>query len=157
MSRDGSTLSAVLRNAWDDVPLGHSRSRDEAQVRRHHLGLLGHITPPELRERLTTSDAANGFANRILWLAVRRTKLVPRPTSPADVISSGTIARLSRAIETAQHPVPMAFDDDAVRRWDWFYAEMAASTRFGLAGAVTARHEAQVARLSLDLRPGRRG
>ena len=41
MSRDGSTLSAVLRNAWDDVPLGHSRSRDEAQVRRHHLGLLG--------------------------------------------------------------------------------------------------------------------
>ena len=43
----------------------------------------------------------------------------------------------------------MAFDDDAVRRWDWFYAEMAASTRFGLAGAVTARHEAQVARLSL--------
>ena len=46
MSRDGSTLSAVLRNAWDDVPLGHTRSKDEAQVHRHHLGLLGHITPP---------------------------------------------------------------------------------------------------------------
>lgn len=149
MSREGSTLSAVLRNAWDDVPLGHTRSRDEAQVKRHHLGMLGHITPPELRQRLTSSDAANGFANRILWLAVRRTKLVPRPTSPAQIIAPGVITRLHDAIVAAHRPMEMAFDDEARDRWDWFYAEMAASIRLGLAGAVTARHEAQVARLSL--------
>ena len=37
MNREGSTLSAVLRNAWDGVPLGHARARDESLVARHHV------------------------------------------------------------------------------------------------------------------------
>ena len=37
MNREGSTLSAVLRNAWDGVPLGHARARDESLVTRHHV------------------------------------------------------------------------------------------------------------------------
>ena len=80
---------------------------------------------------------------------MRRTKLVPRPTSPGAVIDATVIARLYNAIDAAQQPQEMHFDAEAAERWDWFYAEMAITTRLGLAGAVTARHEAQVARLSL--------
>ena len=67
MNREGSTLSAVLRNAWDGVPLGHARARDESLIARHHVTLLGHVTPVELRAKLADADAANGFANRLLF------------------------------------------------------------------------------------------
>lgn len=81
MGREGSTLSPVLRNAWDGVPLGHARARDESLVTSHHVALLGHVTPVELRSKLTDADAANGFANRILFLAVRRSQLIPQYVS----------------------------------------------------------------------------
>ncbi len=148
LNREGSTLSAVLRNAWDGVPLGHARARDESLVTAHHVSLLGHITPTELRVKLTDSDAANGFANRILFLAVRRQRLIPFPASP-DAIVQPFVRRLQSAILEARLPAELAFDDAARDRWEDFYAELAVTPRLGLSGAVTGRHEAQVARLAL--------
>ena len=148
MNREGSTLSAVLRNAWDGVPLGHARARDESLVTRHHVTLLGHITPVELRAKLTDTDAANGFANRLLFLAVRRTRLVPFPASPDEHVRE-FIEPLHRAIVEARVPRELFFDVAAHGRWTDFYAELARAPRLGLAGAVTGRHEAQVARLAL--------
>ncbi len=148
MNREGSTLSAILRNAWDGVPLGHARARDESLVTRHHVTIIGHITPIELRGKLTDTDAANGFANRLLFLAVRRTQLIPFPTAPDELVRPW-IEPLHRAIVEAHVPGEMAFDDPARDRWEDFYAELAMTPRLGLAGAVTGRHEAQVARLSL--------
>lgn len=148
MGRDGNTLSPVLRNAWDGVPLGHARARDESLVTRHHVTLLGHVTPVELRAKLTTVDAANGFVNRILLLAVRRTRLIPFPVAPDEHVRQ-FVEPLHRAIVEAHSPREMAFDEPARERWQEFYAELARTPRLGLAGAVTGRHEAQVARLAL--------
>jgi Protein of unknown function (DUF3987)/Bifunctional DNA primase/polymerase, N-terminal len=148
MNREGSTLSAVLRNAWDGVPLGHARARDESLVARHHVTLLGHITPVELRSKLTDTDAGNGFANRLLFLAVRRSRLIPFPTAPDELVAS-YVEPLHRAVVDARANGEMVFDAAARDRWEDFYADLAASPRLGLAGAVTGRHEAQVARLAL--------
>jgi Bifunctional DNA primase/polymerase, N-terminal/Primase C terminal 1 (PriCT-1) len=148
MNRQGSTLSPVLRNAWDGVPLGYGRARDESLVPTHHVALLGHITPIELRQKLTEVDAGNGFANRLLFLAVRRSQLVAFPVSP-DRIVQPFLKPLHLAIIEAQAPGVLAFDDAARDRWEDFYVEMAMTPRLGLAGAVTGRHEAQVARLAL--------
>jgi hypothetical protein len=82
MARDGSVLSPILRDAWDGVPMGRILSRESAVVVAHHVGVLAHITPTELRARLNHVDAANGFGNRFLWLAVRRPRLVPFPGDP---------------------------------------------------------------------------
>jgi hypothetical protein len=148
MNREGSTLSAVLRNAWDGVPLGHARARDESLVARHHVTMLGHVTPVELRAKLTDTDAANGFANRLLFLAVRRSRLVPFPSAPDELVRA-YVEPLHRAIVEARTPAEMRFDEAACDRWEEFYAELALTPRLGLAGAVTGRHEAQVARLAL--------
>ena len=148
MGRDGSTLSAILRNAWDGVPLGYARSRDESLVTRHHVTVLGHITPVELRGKLSDEDAANGFTNRFLFLAVRRAGVIPFPTAP-DAIVDPFVAKLRGAIIEARTPGELAFDDAARDRWRAFYVELAVTPRLGLAGAVTGRHEAQVARLAL--------
>ena len=65
------------------------------------------------------------------------------------------IESLHRAIVEAQAPAigtisgEMAFADAARDRWEDFYVELAMTPRLGLAGAVTGRHEAQVARLAL--------
>ena len=148
MNREGSTLSPVLRNAWDGTALGHARARDESLVSAHHVALLGHVTPTELRAKLTEVDTANGFANRILFLAVRRSRPVAFPTAP-DAVVAPFVERLHKAIMEAQPPREYAFDDDAHDRWEAFYSELAIRPRLGLAGAVTGRHEAQVARLAL--------
>ena len=110
MNREGSTLSAVLRNAWDGVPLGHARARDESLIARHHVSLLGHVTPIELRQKLTEADAANGFANRILFLAVRRQRLIPFPDSPDELVKE-YVKPLRAAIDQRADPV-----GDEVRR-----------------------------------------
>ena len=148
MNREGSTLSAVLRNAWDGVPLGHARARDESLVTRHHVTMIGHITPVGLRSKLTDTDAANGFANRLLFLAVRRSRLIPFPTAPDELVRD-FVEPLHRAIVESHLPGEMSFDEAARDRWEDFYAELAITPRLGLAGAVTGRHEAQVARLAL--------
>ncbi len=148
MNREGSTLSPVLRNAWDGVPLGHARARDESLITDHHVSLHGHITPTELRAKLTDTDAANGFANRILFLAVRRLRLIPFPTAP-DAVAQPFIKPLHQAIVEAQPTGELIFDEAARDRWEDFYVELALSPRLGLAGAVTGRHEAHVARLAL--------
>jgi hypothetical protein len=148
MNRQDSTLSPVLRNAWDGVPLGHARSRDESLVTRHHVGILGHITPVELAAKLTSVDAANGFLNRLLVLAVRRANVIPFPTAP-DSLVARFVEPLHRAIIEAQTPAELAFDGPARNRWEDFYADLAIEPRFGLSGALTGRHEAQVARLAL--------
>ncbi len=117
-------------------------------VIRHHVATIGHVTPQELRAKLTAVDSANGFTNRLLFLAVRRARLIPFPESP-DPHVGRYIGALSEAVRAAHTPREMRFDASARDRWEWFYAELAATARLGLAGAVTARHEAQVARLAL--------
>lgn len=145
MNREGSTLSAVLRQAWDGVPLGFTRSRDEERIDRHHISLLGHITPVELRARLTNIDAANGFGNRLLFVAVRRRGRVPFAGSVLPH-AQPFVGSLREAIRTA--PVADLRLDAAARiRWEAFYDRD--DPTYGLAGALTARHEAQVARLAL--------
>lgn len=148
MDRDGSTLSPMLRDAWDGVPLGRFLAREGALVTWHHVGALVHVTPEELRDKLTTTDAANGFGNRFLWLAVQRTRLLPFPANPGLLVAPH-VADLRRAIEQAQHPAELYWAPAARSHWAGAYAELATRRRIGLSGALTARAEAQVARLSL--------
>lgn len=146
MARDGSTLSPTVRDAWDGMPLGRFLSRGGILVRRHHVGALGHITPVELRERLTDVDAANGFGNRIVWVAVRRRQLVPFPVPPGRLVAP-FVDRFASALAFAQKPAIVQFTPSARERWAAFYR--AIQPRPGITGALLARAEAHVARLAL--------
>jgi len=148
MARDGSTLSPMLRDAWDGVPLGRFLAREGALVPWHHVGALVHVTPEELRDKLTSTDAANGFGNRFLWLAVRRTRLLPFPASPGPFVAP-YVGALHRAIEEAQQPRELGWAPVARSRWAAVYEDLSERRRVGLSGALTARAEAQVARLAL--------
>lgn len=150
MAREGSTLSPVVRDAWDGVTMGRVLAREQAIVRYHHVGVVAHITPVELRQKLTGTDAANGFGNRFLWFCVRRTRLVPFPESPMRSVDPDSLAAVSRAIELSQGPGEVRWSQTGRDAWEDLYGELAAAGgRSGLLGAMTARAEAQIVRLAL--------
>jgi len=148
MGREGSTVSPILRDAWDGAPLGRTLARQDDLIHEHHVCLLAHITPRELRARLDGVERDNGFANRFLWLLVRRQRLVPFP-QPPDRLVAGMWPPVARAIAHAQTPRSMTWTADAADAWEGFYAEQAERRHVGMLGAIAARAEAQVTRLAL--------
>lgn len=148
MAREGSTLSPVIRDAWDGSAIGRFIAREQSLVTWHHVSIAAHVTSVELRQKLSSVDAANGFGNRFLWLAVRRTKLVPFPESPKRMMAPFA-EPLARAIESAHVPGDMRWSPRAADRWETLYAASSARQLPGLIGALTARRDAQTARLAL--------
>jgi hypothetical protein len=149
MSREGSTLSPVVRDAWDGVPMGRFLARDGQLVTWHHVGLVAHVTPVELRAKLSDVDAANGFGNRFLWLAVRRTQLVPFPESPAARVQP-YLGDLADAIHEAYAPgAEMKWSEQAANRWESLYMRLTSRVVRGVPGALMARSEPQIVRMAL--------
>src|SRR5262249_51213837 len=77
LERDGNTLSAVIRDAWDRGDLRTLTKNSPARASGAYISIIGHITLEELRRYLTATEAGNGFANRFLWLCVKRSKTLP--------------------------------------------------------------------------------
>ena len=148
LAREGNTLSAIVRQAWDGEPLQTIVRNDPLRATDAHIGIVGHITRAELLRYLTATELANGFANRFLLIAVKRSKLLPF----GSALDSERLAEISHAVRMAlrfasQHR-PITFDDDARERWIDSYRELTVD-RPGLAGAATARAEAHTVRLAL--------
>ncbi len=148
MQRQGNSLSPVLRNAWDDGPLRVMTRSNPLVATGAHICFIGHITVEELRRELPDVQAANGFANRMLFVAVRRSQLLPNP----EPIPLGTIVslgdRLATCIGQAASVGELRRDPEAADLWADTYADLSAE-RMGLVGALTARSEAHVLRLSM--------
>ena len=77
MTREGNTLSAVIRQAWDEGDLRTAVKNSPNSATEAHISIIAHVTRDEVRGELCATDQANGFANRFVWLAVRRSKCLP--------------------------------------------------------------------------------
>jgi hypothetical protein len=66
MSREGNTLSAVLRNARDDGNLSTVTKNSPARATDALVSIIGHVTRDEVRKLLSVTESANGFGNRLL-------------------------------------------------------------------------------------------
>jgi len=146
MRREGNTLAAVLRSAWDTGHLRVLTKNSPTRATNAHVSVITHITREELQRELTQVDAANGFANRFLFVCVKRSKQLPEGgrLNPEKLAPFGR--RFQSAIEMARSRGPLNRGKKAKARWAEIYNELSAGRR-GLVGAVTARAEAQVMRL----------
>ncbi|MDQ2744599.1 MAG: bifunctional DNA primase/polymerase [Chloroflexota bacterium] len=148
MGREGNTLSAVIRDAFDSGNLRVMTRAHAAVATGAHIAIVGHITSEELKRDLHDTDLFNGFANRFLWFLVRRSKLLPEPP-PFEGHEVTALGReIGETLRFARGIGRVGRDPEARELWQDLYRELA-EEREGLAGAVLARSEAHVLRLSL--------
>lgn len=147
--RDGSTLSGILRNAWDGVPLENHTKGQTMRATGAHVSILACITPDELRRKLTATELANGFANRFLYVSVRRSRLLPRGGAIPEALTSEHAATLRNRATSARKAGRLDFTPDGGKLWDRAYEHELSVERHGMTGAVTSRAEAHALRLSM--------
>ena len=145
--RETNTLSPTLRSAWDSGHLRTLAKNMPAKATAAHVSVIGHITAEELRRALSEADSFNGFANRFLWLAVKRSKLLPEGGRDLDL--TGFARRLSEATALGREVERMQRSNAAAGLWRKVYPDLAGDGVNGMFGAVTSRAEAQVLRLSM--------
>jgi hypothetical protein len=146
--RKENDLSAVIRDAWDGKTLRTLAKQEPAKATDPHACFVGHITREELRGTLGKLDVVNGFANRILWYCVRRSKFLPDGGHLHAKCLVSLIDQIRDAVAFAQLPGRMTRSESARELWHAVYAELS-SGRPGVFGMVTTRAEAQVLRLSM--------
>jgi hypothetical protein len=147
MSREGNTLSPVIRSAWDSGNLRSMTKNSPARATGAHVSIIGHITRDEQRRLLTATEAANGFANRFGFVAVRRSKVLPEGGYIEEENLNALVKRLHEAIEFARTASKITRSAQARELWNACYEQLSEGKR-GLLGAITARAEAIVFRLS---------
>jgi hypothetical protein len=147
MSRSGSTLNAIVRDAWDGRDL-RSMTKTPLVATRPHIALIAHITPHELRVKLTETDAANGFGNRHVFAAVRRARELPNPQAFDDRAASPLADLLKPALMFARSQTLIGRNESADELWCAMYHDLT-TDHPGLSGSMMARAEAHVLRLSL--------
>jgi len=92
---------------------------------------------------------ANGFANRFILLATRRTKLLSNPGRPSEQVLGELAKKLARAIEFGFGVGEMSHSPAAAKFYDTVYARLNEPRTGRLHNAVVARSAPQVLRLSM--------
>ena len=147
-SRDGNTLSEVLRRAWDTGNIRTLTRKDPLRSTGAHISVLAHVTAEELRHRLTELETANGFANRFLIAQVARARLLPH--GGRHLCSHNSLySQVRGALETARRIGEVRRSGHADELWELVYEYLETRDDRGLIGALTARSSAHVLRLSL--------
>jgi hypothetical protein len=147
MSREGNTLSPIIRQAWDDGALQTLTKNNPMKATDTHVSIVGHITKSELLRHLTETEAANGFANRFVWLLVKRSKELPFGGEWYKVDAAPLVRRLDSALEFGSAPVEITWGGGAREAWREVYGPLSEG-KPGLFGAIVGRAEAQVMRLA---------
>ncbi len=148
MRREGSILSPIIRQGWDTGNLWPMVKNNPTRATGAHICIMGHITREELRARLDDTALLNGFANRFIWLAVRREQILPEGGGLAEDELARWCHELAQAVEFGRNVGEVRRDAEARELWREVYGPLSEG-KPGLLGAATARAEAQVLRLSL--------
>lgn len=149
LAREGNTLSGVLRKAWDsDQTLQSITKNNPAVCQDPHVSLIGHITCEELEKHLSSVEAFNGLGNRVLWVCVRRSKELPFGGRPNQRDMQGVETRMADIANDAKQAGEIRWASTGAAVWESSYSALTAARR-GMLGAMTARAEAHVLRLSM--------
>jgi hypothetical protein len=151
-NRQGNTLSPVFRDIWDGRCILRSISKtDPQQATEAHISLVGHITPKELRDKLSEIDSTNGFANRILWVAVKGIKILAIPPVIDWAKDHPGLVRELQGIMVnfqARPTTRLEWNSEGELAWAQYYREMKGRKLFGLVGPIIKRSIPHTLRLT---------
>mgnify|MGYP001144354206 CR=1 FL=1 len=148
LGREGSTLSAILRRAYDGEDLRFMTKNNPAVATAPHISLCGHVTREELARHLSSVEAFNGLGNRILWTCSRRSQSLPFGGDADPGVLEALSAYLTGLADDAREAGRIAWAPSGSRLWRDRYDDLTTAAP-GLLGAVTSRAEAHALRLAL--------
>jgi len=108
--RDGNTLSAALRDAWDGVSIRPAVKTSRVWATEPHIALSGAITPGELVNLMQTRELTNGFANRFVIFWAERDRLVSFPNATPEQTVKDFARRAEDVIAFAKGSYPASKD-----------------------------------------------
>jgi hypothetical protein len=146
--REGNTLSGFIRNLWDKGTAQSMTKNSPLKTTDAHVSIVGHITKTELVFALNEVDAANGYANRFLFFAVKRSKFLPFGADVRQIDLIDLRNKISDSIDFARTKGQMNFSIEASQVWAENYERLETS-RFGYLAKITQRASPYVLRLSL--------
>jgi hypothetical protein len=148
--REGNTISTEIRQTWDARRLQTMTRNAPITATAPHVSIVGHITHDELAAELRGVDHFNGFANRFMFILVRRSKTLPFGGRIEHVDFTAEIEELRAALtwRFLRWPRAFHFDADARDLWAGMYVELI-QDRPGLLGHLLARGPSQVLRMAL--------
>lgn len=148
MRREGNTLSVVIREAWDGERLRTATKNSPLVATDPHIAIIGHITREELARSISDTEASNGFGNRFLWVAARRSKCLPHGGNLDGQTVEILVSKLRDAFAFGRRNLRYHFDEPAAKAWENIYPELSEG-KPGLLGAMINRAEGQVIRLAM--------
>ena len=151
MERSGATLSPILRDLWDNGPASNTtKGSGSIRASRHHVTMVAHITPAELHHRLSSTDMANGFANRFLMVAARGQGDYHDMPVPEDAVRLPIAHELLEAVDAAHGVEQVRWADPTVKdHWGRLYRELRSRPLPPVAEALTGRAVPMVLRLAV--------
>lgn len=149
LRRESNILSANLRNLWDRGTGGALTKHSRTRATNAHVSIVGHITAEELRREMTETSMFNGFANRFVFVCARRSKRLAGGGALDDWTRDEFGMELATAAQWASKVYEITFDPDAWALYESAYNGELAVEHAGPYGAITARGEPMVCRLSM--------
>ncbi len=146
-SRDGNTLSAIIRQAWDGDSLRILNKNSPTQATGAHLSIVGHITKDELLRYMNRTEMANGFGNRIIWICARRSKILPEGGHLTDSDFESFNIRMREVVSFASQVGELKRNKNASEYWASVYPSLSEG-KPGMIGALLGRAEAYVMRFA---------
>ena len=148
MGREGNTVSEELRKAWDDHPLG-TMTVESLRATGAHISVVTHVTRADLSLYLNDVSISNGFANRFVFLASKRIRLLSNPGRPNQTKLNDFARKLSIAIHAASKIGQMHRSVNANLLWKELYEKLEAPRTGRLHNSVVRRGSPYVVRLSM--------
>lgn len=115
--REGNTVSAAIRRFWDTGNFSPLTKNNRITVTDAHVCFVGHITYEELVKRLEQSEYATALASRILWICVRRPKIVAIPESIPVVKMLHYADEIAKAIQFSSEVNELLLTPESLELW----------------------------------------
>ena len=152
LQRGGNTLSPILRTLWDTGCAETMTKTSPTKATNAHVCAIAHITKGELL-RYFRREATNGFGNRFLWLAVKKSKSLPFGGGYPAAELRPLVARLRDAVAFARTVGKMKMSERAATLWDSAYRRLGKEhlDNSDVVEALNARNQPQVLRMACIL------
>lgn len=147
MSRSGNTLSSILRLAYDGLDLSTLTKNNSEKASNPHIAISANITEIELKRLLTEVDLNNGFTNRFLFTAAKRSKELPFGGIVPVLELENLKEELEKAVNFAKTAGQVVFDNQTQETWAYIYHELTSEIP-GLVGVLSARTEPLTLRIA---------